>query len=73
MTPAAFGVIHAALAALDADLTDERLDALDPERLAVAWRATTDICRVADSLHDRLQGALTHALMTTTQRGEPAA
>lgn len=62
MTPAAFGVIHAALTALDADLSDERLDALDPERLAAAWRASGDVCRIADSLHDRLRSALTHAL-----------
>lgn len=71
MTRAAFGVIQAALTALDADLSDERLDALEPESLAAAWRASGDLCRIADSLHDRLRSALTHAL-THVSRG-PAA
>jgi hypothetical protein len=66
--PAAFGVIHAAIIALDADLTDERLDGLEPEQIAAAWRAIGDICRVADSLHDRLHSALTHALISSTAR-----
>lgn len=58
MTPAAFGVITAALEAIDADLTDERLNALDAERLAAAWHATGEICRLADSIHYRLRAAL---------------
>lgn len=72
MTPAAFGVIHAALLALDGDLTDERLDALEPESIAAAWRASGDVCRIADSLHDRLRSALTHAITHAT-RGPDAA
>jgi hypothetical protein len=72
MTPAAFGVIHAALVAIDADLSDERLDALDPERLAAAWRASGDICKIADSLHGRLRSALTHALTTASRSGGAA-
>ena len=63
MTPVAFGVIHAALAALDADLTDQRLDDLPAETLAAVWRASGDVCKIADSLHDRLHSALTHAFI----------
>jgi len=66
MTPVAFGVIHAALMALDADLTDERLDALPSETLAGIWQASGDLCKAADSLHDRLHSALTHAFIART-------
>ena len=77
MTPAAFGVIHAALAALealDADLTDEHLDALNHEDLADAWNASGTLCRTADHLHDRLRSSLNHArVFTPTSRNGDAA
>lgn len=63
-TPVAFGVIHAALMALDADLSDERLDALPPETVAAIWQASGDVCKIADSLHDRLHSAVVHSFVT---------
>lgn len=61
MTPAAFGVIHHALQALDADLSDERLDALPDETLCAIWQASGDVCKIANSLHDRLHSAVVGA------------
>lgn len=66
MTPAALGVIHAALEALAADLSDERLDALPDETLGAIWQASGDVCKIADSLHDRLHSALVGAFTRTS-------
>jgi hypothetical protein len=71
VTPAAFGVIHAALQALDADLSDERLDSLADESLCAIWQASGDVCKIANSLHDRLHSAVVGAF--TRPSRDPAA
>ena len=66
MTPAAFGVIHAAVAALDADLSEARLAALDEERLTDAWRAASDLCKAVDQLYNKLHAAMADAIIAAS-------
>lgn len=63
MTPATLGVVHAAIEALNADYTPERLAGLDPKDLAETWRAAGEICREADALYVTLRQALTQGLI----------
>lgn len=58
MIPAAFGVIVAALEALDADLDPRRLGAADDADLAAMWREAAAVRRAADGLYDKLRRAL---------------
>lgn len=60
MTPAAFGVIIAAVEAIDADLNPQRLDNLDAEDLAGLWHQAAALCRAADGLYDKLRRAYAH-------------
>lgn len=57
MIPAAFGVIRAAIAALDATLTRETLDALDGEDMNDAWRAAGQLSDAADGLYAKMRSA----------------
>ena len=70
MTHVAFGVIHAALKALDADLSPERIASLDAERLAGAWRASGDVAEAAEAIHDKLRAALGNAIADATRSGD---
>lgn len=70
MIPAAFGVAHAALTALDAHLAGH-LNSLAAEDAAAAWRASIELCRATETIHDRCRGALTDEILRTSGREMP--
>jgi hypothetical protein len=66
MISAVFGVLRAALEALNADLDPEHLAALDPKDLAETWLASSEVCREADALYATLRLALTNGFIAAS-------
>lgn len=70
MIPAAFGVVQAALEALDQAADETTLANLSAEDIAAAWRVSSDICRTADAVYARLRAALTNGIIRASHSGE---
>ena len=66
MIPAIFGVLRAALEALNAELDEEHLAALGPKDLADTWRASGELCREADAVYSKLRRALTQCFVAAS-------
>lgn len=67
MIPAAFGAIHAAIRALDAQLDPASLDALDADDMNAAWRAAGQLSDTADALCHKLRAAYATRLARETR------
>lgn len=72
MIPAAFGVIRAALGALDNTLDPATLDQMGSDDLGASWRAAIDLCKAADDLHGKLRAAYANEFVRAdTSREKP--
>lgn len=69
MIPAAFGVIQAAVEALDATLDPALLAGLDPDDMNAAWRAAGRLSEATDVLYAKVRAAYAREIARASRPG----